>query len=101
METIEELSTTAAEEIDSREAELVKLREALSDQNRWKKKLEVCDPPPLLPALCCDWSFLPPSVPLLSRVQELSRAYDALLRQHSEVVDERTDIPTSAFHEFR
>jgi hypothetical protein len=101
METIEELSTTAAEEIDSREAELVKLREALSDQNRWKKKLEVCAPP--LPSCAVLRLILPPSLgaPSLSRVQELSSAYDALLRQHSEVVDERTDIPTSAFHEFR
>lgn len=41
LETIDELSKTAAEEIDLRDAELTTLRAMAKDQNRWKKKLEV------------------------------------------------------------
>jgi mevalonate kinase len=58
LETIEELSKTAAEEIDSRDAELVTLRAAAKEQHRWKKKVEVS-------SSLVDSSSLDPSPPPL------------------------------------
>ena len=69
--SIEELSQTAAEEINSRDSQIKQLQNTLKEKEH--------------------------SMTLArKKMSELSAVYDSLLQQHSELVDERSP----GFHEF-
>jgi hypothetical protein len=85
-ETIEELSATAAEEIDRRQQDIDSLNAALCEKTsslaNTSKRLQV-----IIRVCMLLWM----DASLIFHLQDLSRLYDTLVLQHSELVDQRSD----------